>query len=170
MSCKICSRCKRELPIDMFYNSKNTKDGHYSYCKECCSELHREYQIKNKEKMREISKRSWAKNRDKRNATDRGRMSAHFNFINSLKTPCVKCGEDRFYVIDFHHIDPSKKLFTLSDGQKAHKSKVDVLREVDKCVCLCKNCHKEFHYFYGVSLAHPIEDLRKYLEEGVTNE
>ena len=75
---------------------------------------------------------------------------------------CAKCGETRFYVIDFHHKDPSNKLFTISDGRKTHKSNVDVLTEVKKCVCLCRNCHKEFHYFYGVKSEHPIEDLEEY--------
>ena len=30
-----------------------------------------------------------------------------------------------------------------------------------------KNCHKEFHYFYGVKSEHPKEDLDKYVKEGV---
>lgn len=97
-------------------------------------------------------------------------MSKHFNFINSFKTPCVKCGESRFYVIDFHHVDPNQKLFSISDGQKAHKSKEEVINEIKKCVCLCKNCHKEFHYFYGVKSEHLKEDLDKYLKEGVNGE
>ena len=97
-------------------------------------------------------------------------MNTHFNFINSLKGSCVKCGDSRFYVIEFHHIDPTTKSFTISDGQKAHKSKEDVLNEVKKCVCLCRNCHKEFHYFYGVKSEHPVEDLEKYLREGVKDE
>jgi hypothetical protein len=164
---KRCSKCHKELPLSEFWKNKSSRDGLQAYCKKCAKERTKQHQKEHPEIYREISKRSWWKNRKKRTETDRNRMSTHFNFINSLKTPCVKCGEDRFYVIDFHHIDPSKKLFTISDGQKAHKSKEDVLEEVKKCVCLCKNCHKEFHYFYGVKSEHPVEDLEKYLKEGV---
>lgn len=167
---KRCPSCGQELPLTAFYKNRSRKDGLQAYCKICSNARTKQYQLEHPEVFREISKRSWAKNREKRNATDRNRMHAHFNFINSLKTPCVKCGDDRFYVIDFHHIDPAKKIFTLSDGRKTHKSKDDVLKESEKCVCLCKNCHKEFHYFYGVKSEHPVEDLEKYLKEGVRDE
>lgn len=32
---KICSRCKRELPISEFCKDKTRKDGVYCYCKKC---------------------------------------------------------------------------------------------------------------------------------------
>ena len=32
---KVCSHCKRELPVTEFYTSVNTKDGYRSQCKEC---------------------------------------------------------------------------------------------------------------------------------------
>jgi hypothetical protein len=32
---KICSRCRKELPLDMFGKSKNRSDGLNIYCKEC---------------------------------------------------------------------------------------------------------------------------------------
>ena len=34
---KVCSRCKRELPISEFYKAKNMKDGLYTYCRKCAS-------------------------------------------------------------------------------------------------------------------------------------
>lgn len=34
---KICSKCKRELPIEMFNKDKIQKDGLYCSCKECRS-------------------------------------------------------------------------------------------------------------------------------------
>lgn len=167
MSLKRCACCHQELPLSEFWKHSKSRDGLQAYCKTCSKAKTKQHQLEKPELYREISKRSWAKNREKRNAIDRNRMHTHFNFINSLKTKCVKCGDDRFYVLEFHHIDPSTKLFTLGDGRRQHKSKDDVLKEIAKCVCLCKNCHKEFHYFYGVKSEHPIEDLDKYLKEGV---
>ena len=32
---KVCSKCKRELPITEFHRNKATKDGLQSHCKEC---------------------------------------------------------------------------------------------------------------------------------------
>lgn len=170
LNLKRCSGCHKELPVGEFYKNRHSPDGLQAYCKVCDKAKTKQYQKEKPEKFREISRRSWANNREKRTATDRNRMNARFNFINSLKQPCVKCGDSRFYVIEFHHIDPTTKLFTISDGQKSHKSKEDVVNEVKKCVCLCRNCHKEFHYFYGVKSEHPVEDLNRYLKEGVENE
>lgn len=169
LNLKRCSCCHQELPLSEFWKNRTSPDGLQAYCRACSKARTKRHQKEKPELYREISKRSWAKNREKRTATDRNRMHTHFNFINSLKQPCVKCSDSRFYVIEFHHIDPTTKLFTISDGQKSHKSKEDVENEVKKCVCLCRNCHKEFHYFYGVKSEHPVEDLEKYLREGVEN-
>lgn len=32
---KVCSKCERELPRDMFYAKSNSKDGLQCYCKDC---------------------------------------------------------------------------------------------------------------------------------------
>lgn len=32
---KVCSKCKRELPIEMFYKNKSNADGMSCHCKEC---------------------------------------------------------------------------------------------------------------------------------------
>lgn len=65
-------------------------------------------------------------------------------FIDSKKTPCAKCGESRIRCLSFHHIDPADKDFTI--GQ-LRKSSLEVIeKEINKCICLCLNCHHEFHY------------------------
>lgn len=35
---KICSRCRKELPLNMFGKNKNMNDGMQAYCKECAKE------------------------------------------------------------------------------------------------------------------------------------
>lgn len=63
----------------------------------------------------------------------------------------------------------NRQLFTIGEGAKYHKSKNDVIAEVKKCVCLCANCHKEFHYLYGINPKNPVEKLEHYLREKNTN-
>ena len=82
--------------------------------------------------------------------------------LYELKTPCAKCGESRPYVIDFHHINPNEKRFNIST-RATHYSVNTVREEVKKCVCLCRNCHIEFHHFYGNKPKSPVESLSKYL-------
>ncbi len=56
---------------------------------------------------------------------------------------CRICGYKRYIgALDFHHIDPSAKLFSLSVKGLCY-SWDTVLKEAKKCVLLCKNCHTE---------------------------
>lgn len=40
---KVCSRCKRELPISEFSKDKRSKDGLQCYCKKCSKVTHKVY-------------------------------------------------------------------------------------------------------------------------------
>lgn len=66
--------------------------------------------------------------------------------INEYKQSkgCRKCGDARFYVLEFHHPDPDMKDFTISD--KIRNKFEDILPEIEKCDVLCANCHREWHF------------------------
>lgn len=160
---KRCSGCHQDLPLSEFWKNRSSPDGLQAYCKACGKAKAREHQKANPELYREISKRSWHKHREKRLAGEEIRADKRHLFLDSLKTPCAKCGEQRVYLLDFHHIDPSQKLFTLGDGRKYHKSENDVIAESKNCVCLCANCHREFHYLYGQQMENPVDNLNEYL-------
>ena len=64
-------------------------------------------------------------------------------FVESQKTPCIVCN---FYVpvcIDFHHIDESEKEITIANSYRLSYKRLQ--KEIDKCVCLCSNCHRQVH-------------------------
>ena len=68
--------------------------------------------------------------------------------IERLGGKCVKCGDSREYVLDFHHVDADEKEDTIS----ALRMKIDVdnfFKEVDKCILLRANSHRELHYLEG---------------------
>jgi len=44
--------------------------------------------------------------------------------------------------LDFHHVDPKKKEFALSVKGLSF-SWSSILKEAEKCVLVCKNCHTE---------------------------
>jgi len=56
---------------------------------------------------------------------------------------CALCGYSKSVrALQFHHIDPREKDFTISSGVRSwHKTRA----ELDKCVLLCANCHGEVH-------------------------
>lgn len=56
---------------------------------------------------------------------------------------CEICGYDKnIAALEFHHLDPTQKDFTISD---THRSWEDVKPELDKCILVCANCHRELH-------------------------
>lgn len=66
-------------------------------------------------------------------------------YVNSIRaTGCVICGEMDREVLDFHHVNPEEKRFTLS-GSFANHGMEKVIAEVQKCVVLCANDHRRVH-------------------------
>ena len=60
---------------------------------------------------------------------------------------CECCGYNQNYAaLDFHHVHPEEKEFQL-DSRHLSNTHIDKLKkEVDKCVLLCANCHRESHH------------------------
>ncbi len=58
---------------------------------------------------------------------------------------CFCCSYDRCVnALGFHHIDPEQKNFNI--GHKGKTLAFEKMKEeVDKCVLLCSNCHRELH-------------------------
>lgn len=81
---------------------------------------------------------------EKRAQYNRTRARNRKDWFQSLKTPCVVCGESEPCVIDFHHIDESTKSGNLNRMRIDSKKSV-VLEEINKCVTLCANCHRKVH-------------------------
>jgi len=58
---------------------------------------------------------------------------------------CEKCGYDECIgALEFHHLDTDKKEFQISNPNV--KSFEKLKKEVDKCILLCSNCHRELHF------------------------
>lgn len=56
---------------------------------------------------------------------------------------CERCNYNKcLEALEFHHINPDEKDFTISKGIKNIES---LKVEVDKCILLCANCHREEH-------------------------
>lgn len=48
---KKCSKCKKSKDLNCFYNKSKSKDGFGYVCKECKSDIDRQYRENNKEKL-----------------------------------------------------------------------------------------------------------------------
>lgn len=64
--------------------------------------------------------------------------------IEYLGGACIKCGYNKYDCsLDLHHINPKEK--DINFATKRGWSKERLTKELDKCVLLCSNCHREFH-------------------------
>ncbi len=65
--------------------------------------------------------------------------------IEYLGGHCLQCGYKRcIAALDFHHLDEDEKQFGLSQ-RGLTRSWTRTKKELEKCVLLCANCHREFH-------------------------
>jgi hypothetical protein len=128
------------------------------------SELHREtklarnkaYNADNKERVR-IRQREWREiNKDKLkeyreehrksiSSKSNDRVRANKEFANSFKigNSCSICGFNDIRALQFHHIDSSTKLFSI--GNCGGRSREVIMREIQKCLLICANCHFILH-------------------------
>lgn len=58
---------------------------------------------------------------------------------------CQKCGYNKCNgALEFHHLDPNEKDFGIS-AKGDTKSWERIRVELDKCILICANCHRELH-------------------------
>lgn len=58
---------------------------------------------------------------------------------------CAHCGYNKCNdAFDFHHKDPAKKDFGIAASGHC-RSWQEIQNELDKCILLCSNCHRELH-------------------------
>lgn len=65
--------------------------------------------------------------------------------VELLGGKCEKCGNNKEYLLEFHHVYPKKKKTTISRLIKKMEVK-SLCNEVQKCILLCSNCHREYHW------------------------
>ncbi len=70
---------------------------------------------------------------------------------------CQCCGYNKcIAALDFHHLDPSEKDFSIAHKRGSSFTE-EIKKELDKCVLICSNCHREEHVLLkdGKSLFNP---------------
>ena len=120
METKVCTKCGLELPIEEFHWRNKTAGTRRSECKACHNLM---------------SKKDYDKKRNQ------------MIDAKAMVGSCQKCGYSKcIESLDFHHKNPGEKEYTISQMVRSHRSQDDILKEMSKCIILCANCHREFHY------------------------
>lgn len=131
---KTCTLCKKALPLDAFNKKKRNKDGLQNVCRVCNQEKSRLYYKNNKEKHLKVIRQ----NRDRyadRNARIVEQLKLEFG--------CAFCQESETCCLEFHHLGNKDR--SVSRLVKGGWSWETVAKEINKCVCVCRNCHAKIH-------------------------
>ena len=130
-----CGMCKLDIPEnDENFASRQDrgKKEFQSNCRNCQKEYRRQHYLNNKQKYIDKAK------------VYRDNVIDWFTDIKK-ELKCGVCGEDRYWVLDFHHRDPNEKDLEVSTlVRNCHKEKI--LLEISKCDVLCSNCHRDLHF------------------------
>lgn len=156
---KQCGSCMNFLDLSEFAKSK----GKYysSKCKKCTNEYSKKYRDKNKEKLAKKQKEymkddDFRKNKNEYNKIYRKKeyvknknveinriwkMNEKRKAVDYMGGKCSICGYNKcLTALEFHHINPKEKEIYNSHW-KFERNKM----ELDKCILVCANCHREIH-------------------------
>ena len=133
------SPCEQTMKIELTTSVINQAQSLYNKIgniKKVAKELHISY-----DRLRNVikSKTITPKKRD----TSAYRKEVKRRLIEYKGGKCQICGYNRCQdALDFHHLDPSQKDYNISVGTKSFNT---LKSEVDKCILVCANCHREIH-------------------------
>lgn len=128
---KTCIRCKRILPLSEFGKNKTKKDGLQSFCRSCQAKARKKHYDKNKKKVMERTKA-------------RRKEAVEFIWNVKVNSECAikDCENNDARGLEFDHIDPSKKSFSISQAPFKGYSLKKIQAEIDKCQVLCAYHHR----------------------------
>lgn len=76
------------------------------------------------------------------------RMLRNREFLKKYREnqKCEICGYNKYpEILQFHHKHKNEKIDTVCNLAKTLKSIYNIKKEIDKCMLLCPNCHREMH-------------------------
>lgn len=159
-----------------YKNKEYQKEYHKKYWiknQDRLKEQKKQYRKDNKEKLKESWGKYYLKNQDKILEKQNMRRKSNPEYIKiykqkhkkeikekerkcreekrlyidkyKLSKGCIICGYNKCAAaLDFHHMKDKK--FYLASSIGCRKNINEIKREMDKCIVLCANCHRELHY------------------------
>lgn len=126
--CKTCQQIKKKT---LFYKAPSNNNKLRASCKDCEKLYQTKYQLEHRNSV-------LARMAKNRTAKKQKAVELKGNQCQDCKQIFPLC------VYDFHHLDGANKEHSLNTlWQKAWTK---ILQELDKCILLCSNCHRQRHY------------------------
>ena len=163
---KTCLKCKSEFPIIYKFNGKRHNLSNRKFCLECSPfknhntknllvyELEQTKKICPKCKTEKPIEDFYRRRNDANcsvycklctsiETTERQR-GVKQKAVDYLGGKCSICNYDKYIgALEFHHINPAEKDFTIAELKLSSFERIK--NELDKCLLVCANCHREIH-------------------------
>ena len=133
---KFCLKCS---PFGSHNNRAMLSNGVTKKCPACQTELEYKFFYKNKGRTTGFCKKCH------NNSVVKRQQNYKKTCVAYKGGACEMCGYSKYYgALEFHHKDPTKKDFTIAKSRHSSFNET-TKKELDKCLMLCANCHREEH-------------------------
>ena len=115
--------------------------------KKYMKQYNKQYYVNHTEQIKEQVKQYDKDNRKQVNVQKKKRRDSLRQFIQDYKLQrgCALCGYKKCAgALEFHHKGNDKK-FDISSAIRNARSEVNIKKEIEKCIVVCANCHRELH-------------------------
>lgn len=142
---KICIGFKSErhwCPLSEFTTDRSKKDNLRNQCNSCV----RKYITTDGKSSRNLTNKRYRQSEKGRLTTLRN-QKRYNKMRDELKSNgCAICGYNKCpAALTFHHVNPNDKKFNIEIRSFGFNDDV-LVEEINKCIILCENCHRELHY------------------------
>jgi hypothetical protein len=194
---KQCTTCKQWKDYETGFTKCHTRRN--AKCRECQSEYYKQYSkhtaakerlekyreeyyanpeiilkrkiyqhVRNKNKSKEDRQIQQANKRER--IKENKLKAVHYKGGQCCICRYAKCME----ALDFHHLHPEDKDHSLYDSNRKIQWDLKIHKdEIDKCILVCANCHREIHSGYHMDKIKLFDEIRiKRLNDimGITND
>ena len=161
-----CQNCKEDFPNHVLIENKRKNLCNRKYCLNCSpfgshntKKIHEktngkicphckkekdlnEFHVRNRYGKKDSEPSTYCKVCTQKLTVERGRDLKR-QAVEHKGGKCENCGYNHYIgALEFHHLDPSEKEISFS---KSRRSFENLKAELEKCVLLCSNCHREEH-------------------------
>lgn len=104
---------------------------------------------RDKERQKQYLRDHYRGNKDRYRESQARRRKQRRDFVDEykLKKGCAKCGYDKCPdALEFHHKNPESKDSAIANMVIDRVGWGRLKAELEKCIVLCANCHRELHW------------------------
>ncbi len=130
-----CLQKTKEL--SSFYLREKARNRYHSQCKQCYSDKRKLFAKEHYNKYGDAYRK---RARIRKASIKQDRQDKMIKYLSDKS--CANCGINDIRVLDFDHIDETKKSFSIARAINDGYSWERISKEIKKCRILCANCHR----------------------------